>query len=120
MTLRTGVREVLSEQAYALRDNGTVVVREQYLQLQRKIRAVYRTAEDAFGATIHVSFGDQGWASFQKAVEVRDRITHPKGFEDCHVDEDALETVDRGHTWCRDLHNEVVRVAEAHRKQYHW
>jgi len=120
IALGTGVREALSERLYVFRDNGTVVEREQYLQLQRKIRAVYRTAEAAFEEALHVLFGDQGWASFQQAVQVRDRLTHPKSLEDCSVDEDALEAVDRGHRWFRDLHNAFIRGAGAHRAQHHW
>jgi hypothetical protein len=99
ITLAAGVREALSERLYAVGDSGNVVEREQYIQLQRKSHAVCRTAADAFGHGLHVSFGDQEWASFQGAIKVRDRLTHPKGFEDCHVDEDALDMVDRGHTW---------------------
>jgi hypothetical protein len=120
ITLAAGVREALSERLYAVGDRGNVVEREQYIQLQRQIRAVCRPAADAFGHGLHVSFGAQGWASVQGAVKVRDRRTHPKGFEDGHVDEDALDMVDRGHTWFRDFHNEFVRVARAHREQHRW
>src|SRR5689334_7628535 len=64
ITLGVGVREALSEQTYAVKDNGAVVERGQYLQLQRKLRAVYRAAEEAFGQKIQVNFGDEGWAAF--------------------------------------------------------
>ena len=120
ITLTAGVREALSERMYAVKDNGAVVDREQYLQLQRKLRAVYWAAGEAFGETLGVTFSDQGWGSFQSAVDVRDRITHPKSFQDCHVDEDALDTVDQGHAWFRELNNEFVRVAHAHRGQHNW
>jgi hypothetical protein len=49
ITLEAGVPEALSERIYAVKDNGNVVDREQYLQLQRKLRAVYRAAGEAFG-----------------------------------------------------------------------
>ena len=120
ITLAAGVREALSERLYVVRDNGIVADWEQYLQLQRKLRAVYRAAGHAFRRPLRVTFGDQGWSSLQLAVTVRDRITHPKSFQDCHVDKDALDTVDGGHTWFRKLANEFVRVARAHRRQHHW
>ena len=120
ITLTAGVREALSERMYAVKDNGAVVDREQYLQLQRKLRAVYWAAGEAFGETLGVTFSDQGWGSFRSAVAARDRITHPKSFQDCHVDEDLLDTVDQGHAWFRELNNEFVRVAHAHRGQHNW
>jgi hypothetical protein len=81
---------------------------------------VYRAAGEAFGQVLTVTFGDQGWQSFRDALDVRDRLTHPKTFEDCHVDEDALKTVDEGHAWFRGLNNEFVRVARAYRADHPW
>jgi hypothetical protein len=103
--LEQGVGEALSERTYFVRDNGTVGEREQYLQFERKLRAVYRVAGDAFGQSLSVTFGDQGWQSFRTALAVRDRLTHPKTYDDCIVDENALDAVDRGHKWFRDLNN---------------
>ncbi|HVN83008.1 MAG TPA: hypothetical protein VMW38_28760, partial [Terriglobia bacterium] len=77
------------------------------------------TAGDVFGHSLDDNFRDQGWQSFQAALDVRDGLTHPKTFEDCHVDDDALETVDQGHAWFKDLHNEFVRVAHLHRNREH-
>lgn len=120
VVLGSGVREVLSERVYVVNGNGSVREREQYLQLERKLRAVYRAAGKAFGQPFATTFGDQGWQSFREALDVRDRLTHPKTFEDCDVDEVALETVDQGHAWFRGLNNEFVRVARAHREDHHW
>lgn len=120
IALPRGVQQALSERAPLVRENGTVTYREQYLQLERKIRAVYRAAGDALGQVLRVNFGDNGWESFRVAVGVRDRLTHPKTFEDCHVDGESLDTVQRGHEWLRELNNEFVRVAREHRQLHHW
>jgi hypothetical protein len=114
------VRQALSEQTPLVKDNGTVTYREQYLQLERKLRAVYHAAGEALRQPLAVNFGDAGWQSFRAALDVRDRITHPKTYEDCHVDGDALETVNRGHEWFRALNNEFVRVAREHRQVHNW
>ncbi len=120
IALPAGVREVLSEQAPLVKDNGTVMYREQYLQLERKLRAVYRAAGEAFEHPLVVDFGDAGWQSFQAALDVRNRITHPKTYQDCHVEGEALDTVNRGHNWFRALNNEFVRVAREHRQKHPW
>jgi hypothetical protein len=120
IALPAGVRQALSEQAPFVKDNGTVAYREQYLQLERKLRAVYHAAGEAFRQPLAVSFGDTGWQSFRTALNVRDRITHPKTYEDCHVDGDSLDTVNQGHEWFRAVNNEFVRVAREHRQVHNW
>src|SRR5579864_8322422 len=47
--LAPGVREVLSERIYVIKDNGDIADRGQYLQLQRKLRALYRAAGESLG-----------------------------------------------------------------------
>lgn len=120
VSLAPGAREALAEQVPVVRENGTVIYREQYLQLERKLRAVYRAAGDAFGQVLAVDFGDNGWESFRAALDVRDRLTHPKTFRDCDVDEAALETVCRGEVWFRGLNDEFVRAAREHRGIHRW
>lgn len=120
ITLRTGVFEALSERVYAVKDNGTVVVREQYLPLLRKLRAVYRAAGDGFKEALEVRFDGPGWQAFQEAITIRDRLTHPKVFQDCHISGAELDTVDAAEAWYRGLNNEYIRAARAHRASHNW
>lgn len=120
VTLAPGVSEILSEKQFFAKDNGDVGQREQFLALERKLRAVYRAAAASFQRELVVNFGDGGWRSFCAAQDIRDRITHPKTFEECQVEGDDLDTVDRGHEWFRALNNEFVRVAREHRNHHGW
>ena len=119
-TFGPGVVEALSEKIFFVKDNGDVAERDQFLQLERKLRAVYRAAAVCFQRELDVNFGDGGWETFRSALDIRDRITHPKTFEECHVEGDDLEVVDRGHAWFRSLNNEFVRIAREHRGQHGW
>jgi hypothetical protein len=120
ITLSSGVPEALSGRVYSIDNNGVITAREQYAQLRRKLRAVYRAADEAFGQRLNVRYDDQGWQSFKHALDVRNQITHPKSYNDCTVHEGALDFVDRGHTWFRGLNNEFVRVAREHRTKHAW
>lgn len=120
VTLRPGVVEALAEQTYVVDENGSVSSRDQYLQLRRKLRAIYRAAAEGFGAELIVRYDEEGWRSFTAAVKVRDRITHPKTDLDCHISEDDLATVDAGNDWFRGVNNEFVRVAREHRQRHAW
>jgi len=120
VAMQPSVVGALSEQAYVVDDNGTVTTRDQYLQLRRKLRAVYRSAGEALGTPLGVRYDDAGWRAFSEAVRIRDRITHPQTYEDCHISGDDLDTVDLGHKWFRGVNDEFVRIAGLHRKHHHW
>jgi hypothetical protein len=115
-----GVQEVLHERTFFVKDNGAVGEKEKYLQLERKLRAVYRAAGEAFGQPLLIDFSTEGWRAFQVALNVRDRITHPKTYVACHVEEGDLDAVDKGHAWFREVNNEFVRLARDHRLLHKW
>jgi len=115
-----GVYEVLSEKVYIANDKGKINSKEQYLNLQRKIRTVYRVAGEVFRESLKIDFGNNDWNTFQSALKIRDRITHPKKFTDCEIDDNDLITIETGHAWFRKLNNEFVKVARKHREQYPW
>ena len=118
--LGPGVRESLLERTYSVKDNGSIGEKEQYLPLQRKLRAVYRAAAEVFGQPLELDFAGGGWRAFCTALDVRDRITHPKTFVFCQVEDDELGTIDCGHEWFRDVNQRLVGVAERHRQAHGW
>jgi hypothetical protein len=110
----------LSEQGPSVSDAGAVAARDVYLQLRRKVRLVYRVAADACGQSLVVRYDDEGWRQFGAALSVRDRITHPKSYLECHIEGEELDKVDAGQEWFKALANEFVRVSQAHRKEERW
>jgi hypothetical protein len=112
-------RAALAEQTYTVADNGIISGRDQYLQLRRKLRLVYRVASEVLGR-MAVPYDDHGWQRFGEAIAIRDRITHPKTYADCDIAGDDLDTVDGGHNWFRAVNNEFIRVAREHRQGRGW
>lgn len=118
--LSPGVAYVLKEEGFIVNDDGSVAVRDQYLQLRRKLRAVYRAAAEAFGGPLKIEYGSNGWRSFGDAVKLRDRITHPLSYEDCLISGDDLDTLDRANHWFKGVNTEFVRLAREHRAGRGW
>jgi hypothetical protein len=110
----------LSEQGPSVSDTGTIKPRELFLQLKRKVRLVYRMAGEVFGQTLVVRYDDAGWRQFGAALDVRDRITHPRSSLECHIEGEELDVVDAAEKWFTGLANEFVRLATTHRKQHRW
>ena len=113
--LKEKTRKRLQEIKEVFRDDGTVEEQVQYLQIFDKIKEVYKAAGVGFGQRLSVTFGDRGWTTFKAAMEIRNRITHPKNVNDCWIFEDALKTVNDANDWFKKLQNEFVRVAREHR-----
>jgi hypothetical protein len=62
------------------------------------LRLLGRVADTPF----QPNFGDEGWRSFLKAVQIRNRVTHPRTREDMWVTKEDLDIVDRGVQWFED------------------
>lgn len=120
VSLPKGAYEALSEFIYIVNDNGKISPQFKYLQLQRKLRAVYKIAGNAFGEPLKIDFGGQGWQSFKSAIQIRDRLTHPKSKKDCYVENEFLETVESGENWFKSLNREFNRVAVSHSENHEW
>jgi len=56
-------------------------------------------------------FGDNGWNDLQKAVKIRNRLTHPKKTADCHVSNDDLRTCVNAADW---FQKRVMAQLKAH------
>jgi uncharacterized protein YjhX (UPF0386 family) len=113
-------RKKLREIKEVFRDDGTIEEQAQYLQIFDKIKEVYKAAGVGFGQPLKVTFGDRGWTTFKTAMEIRNRVTHPKNVHDCWIFEDALKTVNGADEWFKKLQNEFVRVAREHRTANGW
>jgi hypothetical protein len=118
--LKEKTRKRLQEIKEVFREDGTVEEQGQYLQIFDKIKEVYKAAGIGFEQPLKVTFGDQGWTTFRSAMEVRNRVTHPKNVHDCWIFEDALKTVNDANEWFKKLQNEFVRVAREHRTAKGW
>ena len=113
-------RQRLREIKEVFREDGTIEERDQYLHIFDKIKEVYKAAGLGFRQRLRVTFGDKGWTAFKDAMEIRNRITHPKTVSDCWIFEDALRTVNEANDWFKKLQNEFVRVAREHRTTSRW
>ena len=118
--LPLGAYEAVSEYIYIVKDNGEISPQFKYLQLQRKIKAVYKIAGEAFGEPLNIDFGDQGWKALKSAIKIRDSLTHPKSKKDCFVENEYLDIVESGESWFKNSNKEFVRVAVSHSKKHNW
>jgi hypothetical protein len=68
----------------------------------------------AHGVSNPLSPSGDDWQAFRDAVEVRDRITHPRSAAHCRVSDDDFALVQRVHHWYQNLDQRVLTEAREH------
>ena len=117
ITLPQPTLTILAEIREIPRPDGSIERRQRYLQIVNKIKEVYKAAGHGFGQPLAVTLGDEGWTAFQTALELRNRVTHPKRLGECWITDEDLTATNQASDWFKTLQNEFVRFARAHRNE---
>ena len=90
---------LLREGQYRLNNKGEPEEQQLFLRLPENLRFSFRMEAKAFGREYNLESQGKGWESFLKGIEVRNRITHPKQFEDFQVSEKDLTHIENTLEW---------------------
>jgi hypothetical protein len=93
---------MLRGETYELDDSGDVPTKPQFQQLTRRLRFSFRSFARTYGIPFSLNVGSDGWRLFREAVDIRNRITHPKQPADLDVSDDDLEVCRKAHSWYVD------------------
>ncbi len=89
----------LYEEAYDLTEEGVARARQSFLGLRNNLRFAVDVFCRAHGVSVRPDYSTEGWKQFRRAMEVRNRITHPKIRTDIDLSDDELNDVDRAFFW---------------------
>ncbi|MPZ33744.1 MAG: hypothetical protein GEV13_22600 [Rhodospirillales bacterium] len=101
-------RAAMSEETYLVDDRGNVNVVPRFLPLPSAIRLVVQMVK-RYRPAYQVDYGHQGWANLRSAVDIRNRLVHPKVIEDLVVSDREVEATLSGFYWVLALVIEVLR-----------
>jgi hypothetical protein len=105
----TGELALLSEQAYSLNKNGTVKVIDAHLPMLPNFRFAVTCFCRVLAPRFTLDVGGQGWEDLTNAVEIRDRITHPKSKEQLFISKSEADMALRGGIWFRESMQRMMR-----------
>jgi len=88
---------LLREETYGVNRKGDAVARHRFLPLAENVLFTLRAFHRVFGLEYHVP--KQPWSEFQRAVEIRNRVTHPHHVGDSRVDDKDLWVVKVAEEW---------------------
>ena len=90
---------LLREETFDLENTGKVRTQKKFLKIADNLRFTIRCVEKGFGLSLNFNPGDRNWDDFKKTMEIRNRITHPKGHKDFDVSRQEAELAVRVGHW---------------------
>ena len=97
--LSPGELALLKEERFQLNHRGQPEARENFQQVLPNLLFSIRCYVKNHGATYQPDISHHGWECMKRAVEVRDRLTHPKSAEGLEVTDADLHVFNEGAAW---------------------
>lgn len=108
---------ILAEVEYDVKDNGTIKTQSRSIKLAHNLRYTINMVNRLIGTKIDLGVGTASWEDFQKAIKVRNRITHPKTAGDITVSDKEIELCKRVSSWFNTMNatffQALIRNSEA-------
>lgn len=102
----------LAEESYQLTEQGEVVTKPNYaIRISSNIRFLWNMYGRVYNVENKLDVSQSGWNSFQEALKVRNRITHPKSFLDIKVTQDDLRHSQRTFEWLQEGFNSLIQLS---------
>ncbi|HXG29588.1 MAG TPA: hypothetical protein VNJ47_12160 [Nevskiales bacterium] len=90
---------LLSEERYFVDDKGRPKTSEQFLPFPQSLLFSIRAYAKNHGAQFEADTAQPGWSAMRRAVEVRNRVTHPKAAKSLSLSEEDLQSFSEAAAW---------------------
>jgi len=101
----------LSDDSFRLSDTGEIEPSRLRIRFSVHVAFTFRALADATGAQPTDFFAGDGWRQFKAALDVRNRLTHPKIASDMHVSENDIGNIQAALRWFCDCHYHIFSTA---------
>jgi hypothetical protein len=103
---------IVSEESASLGQDGSVSVTSPRLQLLPNLRFSFRVFAAAFDVqNYQLEVGDVGWSDLRRAVDIRDRLMHPKGVKDFEVSDEEIVICGGAISWYDAANSRLLDLA---------
>lgn len=110
--LTDGDRAILREERYQLSSKGLPEVKENYQKTLPMILFSLRVYAKNHGSDFTPNTSLNGWNCLRQAVEIRDRVTHPKRLTDLDINDDVGQIFAEGVHWWDDMLGQLLSSCE--------
>jgi hypothetical protein len=102
---------LLKEKSIEIKSNGTIRTKERYFAFESLFKFTYLTYSKHFnkGSLYKDLINDNRYNSFKDALEIRNRITHPKDPQSIIISKVEFDKICEAHDW---YHNFLIEILE--------
>ena len=108
-----GDRAILREERYHLSSQGIPEVKENFQKTLPMILFSLRVYAKNHGSDFTPDTSLNGWNCLRQAVEIRDRVTHPKSMTDLDINDDVGHVFAEGVHWWDDMLGRLLESCES-------
>jgi hypothetical protein len=108
---------IFSEKTYALADTGKLRQQPSYFSILSMFRFTIRVAQK-IDPNIHVDLSGSDWQNFKLALDVRNRITHPKFSQDLEIADHELARTTATVLWVLRATAQIMESTTASLKRH--
>ena len=101
---------LLSDKTYDLTDKGEPREQQKFLRLPENVKFTIRIFNRIFSSSLDIEVGDKDWADFKAAIEIRNRLAHPKKANDIDVSDKEIQVVKAACGWFNELTHNCIKV----------
>lgn len=89
-------------------DKGKPTERQKFLKLEDNFRFAVLMLAKAVGSPFKLDVRNNQWESFKNAIQIRNRITHPKACADLKVTNTEMQQVKQAWNWYRKVQRQFA------------
>ena len=101
-TIPTNELALLLDENTEITDKGTCRVKQAFPSMARNIKFTFHMLSRIFKISDEPNYAADGWRLLREGIEIRNRITHPKAFEEFDIADAEIEIIGKGCQWFLD------------------
>ena len=92
----------LKEESVSIKENGKIEIKNMHIKMLSNLIFSLESYAKAINVDFNLNTSGEGWLALKKAIEKRDKITHPKTIEDFQVTEAEIIYFEKAASFYRE------------------
>lgn len=104
--------ELLRQERHTSHEGALPIVHVKFVPIRDRIAPVFDMFSRLFGKSFRLDRSSTGWVDFNTAIEIRNRINHPKNAASFAIDDSELNAIRRARKWFADSVETLLQECE--------
>ena len=104
-------RAMIGETSYDLKDNGVARSTKAKIKLESNFKFAFKIYIQVTKIPLELDFGSRGWNAFTSSIHVRDRLMHPKTYENVIINGEELIKIAEASAWFNQIMQNLLNLS---------